>query len=119
MLTLLFVDNEFIHVEYQSKLIKNFLTEHKNIFEAQLIGDLSHINNRADNINGIQIEEITHQSENEYCMSYTYDRYVYNGCSDMNEQDDEEGFVCFTVGENGDVEFDTPEFEERSTLNEF
>jgi len=38
--------------------------------------------------------------------------------SDMNVKNDE-GSICFSVGGNGEVEFETLEFEERSTFNEF
>jgi hypothetical protein len=119
MLTLPFVDKIFVHGHDKTRMIEEFLTKHKKEYEAQLIGDLSHINHRAENYNGIQIEQIEYQTSNEYCMTYKYDWFVYNGCADMDEQDNENGFVCFTVGGNGDIEFDMPELEERSTYNEF
>ena len=119
MLTLPFVDEDFVHGSDKTRMIEEFLTKNKKEYESQLIGDLSHINHRAENYNGIQIEQIEHRLGNEYCMSYTYDWFVYNGCADMDEQDDEDGFVCFTVGTNGEIEFDIIELEERSTHNEF
>lgn len=119
MLTLPFIDESFVHGPDKTRMIEEFLTKHKSEYESDLIGDLSHISHRAENYNGIHIEQIEHQTNNEYCMSYTYDWFVYNGCADMDEQDNEDGFVCFSVGENGEIEFDMPVFEERSTHNEF
>ena len=119
MLTLPFVNKSFIHGADKVLMIEEFLVKHKKIYEGRLIGDLSHINHRAENLNGIRIEQIEHQSDNEYCMSYTYDWFVYNLCVDMDEQDDENGFACVTIGKNGEIELEIPEFEERSTYNEF
>lgn len=119
MLKLPFVDISFVHGPDKTRIIEEFLTKNKTEYEGQLIGDLSHINHRAENYNGIEIEHIEHQSGNEYCMSYSYDWFVYNGCADMDEQDSEDGFVCFTIGEDGEIVFEIPQFEERSTFNEF
>lgn len=119
MLTLPFVDEYFIHGPDKTKIIKDYLEEHKGEFDSDLIGDLSHINYRAENLNGIQIESVDFQSGAQYCMSYTYDWFVYNGCEDMDEQGIEDGAVYFTVEANGEIEFELPQPEERSTFNEF
>lgn len=119
MLTLLFVDENFVHGSDKTRMLEEFLTQHKSEYESDLIGDLSHINNRAENYNGIEIEQIEHITGNEYRMSYKYDWFVYNGCADMDEQDNEYDSVRFTIGMNGEIEFDIPELEERSTYNEF
>ena len=112
MLKLPFVDTGFVHGPDKTRMIAEFLTKHKNEYEGKLISDLSHINHRAENYNGIQIESIKYQSGNKYCMKYSYDWFVYNGCADMDEQDNEDGFVCIVIGENGEIEFETPQFEE-------
>jgi len=119
MLKLPFVDEHFIRGPDKTTMIKEFINENKGVFEGQLIGDLSHINHRAENYNGVQIENVEHQSENGYCMDYTYDWFVYNGCADMDEEGIEDGFVCFTIGKDGELEFEIPQLEERTTHNEF
>ena len=119
MLIIPFIDNNFDHGDKHTQMLEKFLTKNKSKFESQLIGNLSHINYRAKNINEITIESIEYQQDNLYCMNYTYDWEVYNGCVDMNMQDEEEGFVCFTVEKNGEIKFEIPKFEERSTYNEF
>lgn len=113
------VNSQISHGPEQCPALKDFLHNNKKKFEADLINDLSHINHRAANYNGIEIDSITHQSGNEYCLSYSYDWFVYNGCENMDEQDTEYEVMCFTINNNGEVEFDLTILEERTTHNEF
>lgn len=99
--------------------LKEFFKKNKNDFERSLIPDLSHIDNRAENINGIEISEVTYQGNGEYQLDYSYDWFVYRGCSDMDGYDECEESVVFSMDENGYIEFDTSHFEERDTIEEF
>jgi hypothetical protein len=119
MLILPNVNSQFVHGADQCAMLEKFLSENKKDFETELIGDLSHINHRAECYNGITVEDITYQSGSEYCLSYSYDWFVYNGCADMDEQGKEDDVVCFSVGDCGEIEFEMTVLEERSTYNEF
>ena len=112
-------NSQTIHGPELCSELEDFLQKNKEEFESALIRDLSHINHRATNYNGIVIDSINHQSGNEYCMSYSYDWFVYNGCEDMNDQDIENDVVCFSISNNGEIEFDLTILEERTTYNEF
>lgn len=113
----------------KSKLIKHgdsichelsaFLDSHKEEFASKLIPDLSHIDHMAHNVNGITIEEVTFLDSNTYQLDYTYDWEVYRGCSDMNEYDTEKSHVIFTLDDDGSIELDYLEIEERDTFEEF
>jgi hypothetical protein len=99
--------------------LEKFFKENKGSFERTLIPDLSHIDSRAENINGIDIGEVTYQGNGEYQLDYSYDWSVYRGCSNMDEYDVCEESVVFSMDENGYIEFDTSHFEERDTIEEF
>ncbi|WP_305462764.1 hypothetical protein [Photobacterium leiognathi] len=99
--------------------LKEFLEKNKDSFERSLIPDLSHIDNRTENINGIDISEVTYQGNGKYQLDYSYDWFVYRGCSDMDEYDESEESVMFSMDEKGNIEFDTSHFEERDTIEEF
>ncbi|WBA10767.1 hypothetical protein [Salinivibrio kushneri] len=99
--------------------LEKFLSTNKRSFERSLIPDLSHIDSRAENINGIDIDKVTYQGNGEYQLDYSYDWFVYRGCSDMNEYDECEEYVMFSMDENGYIEFDTSHLEERDTIEEF
>ena len=101
-----------------SKLQK-FLESCVGEFSSGLIGDLSHINSRAKCHTDINIENLDKSSEGEYQLDYSYDWSVYNGCADMDESDCVEGVTFIYVSDEGDVEIEFPEFEERNTVDEF
>jgi len=107
------------HGVKQCKIIQDFLYKNKNEFESILIGDLAHINQRAECYNGIEIEHLQHVSGNEYQLDYSYEWNIYNGCSDMNEHEKENDSVFFEIDEQGKIHFDLTILEERSTHNEF
>ncbi|OBU16388.1 hypothetical protein AYY19_04315 [Photobacterium aquimaris] len=99
--------------------LEEFLKINKERFEHSLIPNLSHIDHRAENINGIDIGDVTYQGNGEYQLDYSYDWSVYRGCSDMDQYDECEESVVFTIDENGYIEFDTSHFEQRDTIEEF
>lgn len=83
-----------------------------------LVGDLSHISSRAECYNGIEVVSVQYQ-DGIFHLSYSYDWFVYNGCSDMDEQDKVFESVTFSVENDGEVIFEIPERGERSTFEEF
>ncbi|MND74920.1 hypothetical protein D3C80_665270 [compost metagenome] len=97
----------------------DFLKKNKKNFEDKLIPCLSHIDHMAQNINGIEIEQVTYVGADQYQLDYSYDWEVYRGCSDMNEADIEYDSTLFTVDENGYIEIDFLEPNERNTCDEF
>lgn len=99
--------------------LEKYLTDNKDSFERSLIPDLSHIDSRAENINGIDASSITYLGNDQYQLDYSYDWSVYRGCSDMDEYGEFEESVVFTMDENGYIEFDTSHLAERDTINEF
>ncbi|EGR0694075.1 hypothetical protein CGH86_23225 [Vibrio parahaemolyticus] len=101
------------------RALEKFLTANKGSFERSLIPDLSHIDSRAENINGIDIGAVTYQGNDEYQLDYSYDWFVYRGCSNMDECGECEESVVFSMDENGYIEFDTSHLEERDTIEEF
>lgn len=99
--------------------LEKFLKENKASFERSLIPDLSHIDSRAENINGIDTAGVSYLGNGEYQLDYSYDWSVYRGCSDMDEYDECEEYVVFTMDQDGYIEFDTSHLEERDTIEEF
>ncbi|MCU8129153.1 hypothetical protein M2H37_21780, partial [Vibrio vulnificus] len=109
-------------IEHGSQLceeLKAFLIEHENSFGSSLVPDLSHINSRAENHTGIDIFEVTFLGGNEYQLDYQYQWSVYNGCADMDLEGEEDTAVTFVLGNDGEIEFDILEVEERNTIEEF
>ena len=113
------VDSNFVHGNEHSKNLETFLYKNKKKFESSLIHDLKHINHRAQNCTGIDIEDIQYQSNNEYILNYKYDWSIYNGCPDMEENDTEYDCISFTIEQNGIIEFDFTILDERTTHEEF
>ena len=104
--------------EFTAKL-KKFVEDSLDLFAGELIGDLSHIHSRAECHSGVNIDGFHKSSEGEYQLDYSYDWSVYNGCADMDESDSVTESTFIYVDEDGEVEIDIPEFEEKSTVEEF
>lgn len=119
MLILKGVDEIFIHGSHQCRALEIFLTDNKTQFEGKLIGDLKHINYRAECFNGIKVESVQHCENNEYLLDYSYEWHVYNGCSNMDGYDREWDAISFSIGSNGEIEFDFLILAERTTCEEF
>lgn len=99
--------------------LQKFLEDCVDGFSPGLIVDLSHINSRAECHAGINIEGLNKSSDGEYQLDYSYDWSIYNGCADMDDSGCVEGVTFVHVSEEGDVEIELPEFEERNTIDEF
>lgn len=99
--------------------LARFLSKNKSNFEQKLVPDLSHIDHMAHNVNGIEVVKISYVSSNQYQLDYSYDWEVYRGCSDMNDAGIEHGRIQFVLNDNGSIEIDFPEYEERDTCDEF
>ncbi|PMM74505.1 hypothetical protein BCT47_02935 [Vibrio splendidus] len=108
------VNSQELCIELQS-----FLETNKSDFQSSLIPDLSHIDHMAQNVNGIDIQEVTYSGGNQYQLDYSYDWEVYRGCSNMDLSDIEHDSVLFTVDSDGYIDIDFFEPEERSTIDEF
>lgn len=107
------------HGNYYCEELSKLLYKEKESFEQKLIGDISHIHDRAYCHSGIEIESIVYQSNNEYFLEYSFDWHVYNGCADMEEQGTVEESVVFSVKEDGEININFLEVDERSTVDEF
>lgn len=99
--------------------LTKFLSENKSDFEQKLIPDLSHIDHMARNVNGIEVKNISFVGCSQYKLNYSYDWEFYRGCSGMNEAGVEHGSVLFVLKDDGRIEIDFPEYEERDTCEEF
>ena len=104
--------------EFTAKLQK-FVEDSVDLFSDKLIGDLSHINSRAECHTGISFDEFYKSCEGTYQLDYSYDWSVYNGCADMDESERVIESTLVYVDGDGEVEIDIPEFEEKSTVEEF
>ena len=98
--------------------LKLFIEDNIEELEKEIISDLSHIDDRAVNCNGLKIDDIFHAQGDQYQLNYSYDYNIYNGCSDMNVNDNVSDSLLFVLYDNGELEFDYPVYEERSTYDE-
>ena len=99
--------------------LQKFLEPCVEKFSPDLIGDLSHINSRAECYTDINIENLDKSCDGEYQLDYSYEWSVYNGCADMDESGQVEGVTFVYVSDEGDVEIKILEVEERTTIDEF
>ncbi|MGL0957669.1 hypothetical protein ABMX86_22675 [Vibrio vulnificus] len=99
--------------------LRRLLEQNKSLFEYSLIPNLAHINRRAENHNGIEIQDVTYVRDNEYLLEYSYQWYVYNGCSNLDVEGEEDSSILFTINDDGEIEFEDLPFEERHTHEEF
>ncbi|WP_430454927.1 hypothetical protein [Rheinheimera sp.] len=96
--------NEEVGEHLCQKLVK-FLNSNKSEFQANLIGDLSYIDNRAACHTGIKIEDVQYHYGT-FMLYYSFEWTIYNGCADMEESGEEEESLEFTVDEeSGEIEF--------------
>ncbi|EHH1283287.1 hypothetical protein QUN95_000536 [Vibrio parahaemolyticus] len=107
------------NTEQFTHTLKEFLSVNLSEFSGDLIGDLEYIHPRAECYEGINIESLNKVEEGVYQLDYSYDWFVYNGCADMDESDQVEDSTLVYVDEDGNVEVDIPDFQERSTVEEF
>ena len=98
--------------------LKNLIQNEHSEVDSQLVGDLSHINSRAECYNGIEVESVQYY-DGIFSLHYSYEWFVYNGCSDMDEQDKVFETVTFSITSDGELVFEVPEQDERSTFEEF
>ncbi|MDA9558264.1 hypothetical protein N9R79_12365 [Vibrio sp.] len=96
-----------------------FLAENKKEFERKLIPELSHIDDMAHNVNGIEIKGVSYIDGDQYRLSYSFDWEIFLGCSGIQETGVERGSVLFTLDKKGIIEIDFPNYEARDTRDEF
>ncbi len=99
--------------------IMSFLNKNQKLFSRDLIGDLSHIHHRADSLSGIKINTVSHNGNNNYSLDFSFDWFAHTGCGHTVHEDTEHQCIMFKVTETGEIEFNIPRYEERSTLEEF
>ena len=97
------------------EVIKNNIKE----IQSDLIGDLSHIHERAVCLADVDVCDVQYQYDNNYLLSYTYQWHVYNGCAGLDDNGEVEESVSFYIDEEGDLHFEFLEVEERTTFEEF
>ncbi|MBA6350496.1 hypothetical protein [Colwellia sp. BRX9-1] len=98
--------------------LKSLIEDNIDELKKEIIEDLSHIDQRATNYTGLRIDNISHAQGNEYQLDYSYDYNIYNGCADMDVNDEVTDSLLFTIDDDGELEFDYPVYEERSTADE-
>lgn len=99
--------------------LTEFLTDNKSKFEDKLVPDLSYIDEMAHVVNGINIKDVVHVSENQYRLEYSFDWELFLGCSDRNETGVENGQVLFTLEGDNFLKFNFPDHRSRDTRDEF
>jgi hypothetical protein len=83
--------------------LKEFLVENRDEFAKELVGDLSHIDNRAESFLGAEVQEVHFNGGNEFTLVYSYEYNIYNGCADMEVEGDREEETMFTISEDGTI----------------
>lgn len=86
--------------------LEKFLTENASEFEGELVGDLSHIDQRAENHTGVEIDQVSYHGGNEFMLEYTYQYHIYNGCADMDGSGEKSEHTTFTLQPNGTLEIE-------------
>lgn len=89
--------------------LKEFISDQLPDFKHSLIGDLSHIDQRAATYEDPEIESITYDYDNLFVLNYSYEYYIDKGCSDFNEQGNKSGSVSFTLDRNGTIKIEIPD----------
>lgn len=110
---------DFEHGPQLVPALVKLIEANKSDLNSDLIGDLSHLHHRAECISGIEVSDVQYLRSNEYLLCYTYTWQIYNGCADLNDEGEVEGSVEFTVENDGTLVFETYEYDERSTYEEF
>ena len=98
---------------------EKFLMKNKGKFEDKLVSDISRIDNRATNYNGIDIQKISYLGNREFQLDYLFDWYVYNGCADMDIDGVEDESITLQISDTGEVVFDFPDFSQYSEPREY
>lgn len=98
--------------EYDESLcdeLCEFLSNNSDDFSSSLIGDLSHIDQRAHNYNGITIHHVSYEHGFNFSFEYSYQYHIYNGCSDMDIDSEETETANFSLSLDGTIEINTPD----------
>ena len=93
--------------------LKILINNNKSELDSEITTDLSHIDQRAVCYNGITILDISHIEDNKYLLEYSFDYNIYNGCVDMDVNDEVIDSLNFYINDDGELEFDFPLYEER------
>lgn len=119
MLILPNVTKNYSHGNNRSAEIMAFLNDNQKVFSRDLIGDLSHLHRRADSLSGIKIHTISHRGNNSYLLDFSFDWFAHTGCGHDLYEETTHQCISFNIGETGEIGFNLPSFEERSTFEEF
>lgn len=60
------------HGDHLCEDLSNLLYKEKESFQQKLIGDITHIHDRADCVHGIEIGSVEYKSYNEYLLEYNF-----------------------------------------------
>jgi hypothetical protein len=104
--------------EATCKELKGLIEDNIHELSDEITSDLSHIDDRACSYTGLEIISVSHSGGDQYSLEYKFDYNIYNGCSDLDVNDDVLDSMSFTVLDDGELEFDFPEYEKRSTFEE-
>jgi hypothetical protein len=93
--------------------LKTLINKNKSELNSKITTDLSHIDQRAVCYNGITIIDISHIEDNKYLLEYRFDYNIYNGCVNMDVNDEVIDSLCFYINNDGELKFDFPIYEKR------
>lgn len=114
----MYIEKIVSHGSHNEKELLKLISSQINDISSELIGDLSHINHRAECHTGAEPKRVEHVSSNEYVLHFQFQWSVYNGCSDMDLLETEFESTHFIVKPDGELVFDFPIRNERSTHDE-
>lgn len=86
--------------------LKAFISQNTKELELNILNDLTHLDEVATCTSGINIEEVTHLSENQYKLTYSYIYHIYNGCLDIDCSQSVQERIRFTLLKGGTLDFE-------------
>lgn len=98
--------------------LKQIIESNIQVIEDTLTAGLTYYSQNARYTPGTLVIKSIELLHNQlYSMSYTYDWTIFNGCLDLNSEEDAKETVSFIVKPNG-LEFDIIDFDSAGTENE-
>lgn len=98
--------------------LKQIIESNIQVVEDALTSGLGYYSQNARYTPGtLVIKSIKPLHNQEYSMSYTYEWTIFNGCLDLNSEEDSEETVSFKVKPDG-LEFDIIDFDSAGTESE-
>ncbi|MEG3134730.1 hypothetical protein SC206_14260 [Rouxiella sp. T17] len=98
--------------------LKQIIESNIQVIEDPLTAGLGYYSPNARYTPGsLVIKSVEQKSNQTYSMSYSYDWTIFNGCLDLNAEEDSKETVSFIIKPDG-LEFDIIDFDSVGTENE-